>query len=150
MRPRSAVKVLLLALLLFAVPVSYGAAEESVVVIVNSSNSIESVSTSYIKKLYKNRLLKWPSGVPVTLYDLAEEDPVREVFSKAVLGKPSYRVAERWAHLKITNQAKNPPFTMKSQSLIIRRVSREKGAIGYVLRGSVKDNSSVRIVSTIR
>jgi hypothetical protein len=39
---------------------------------------------------------------------------------------------------------------MKSQSLIIRRVSREKGAIGYVLRGSVKNNSAVRIVSTIR
>ncbi len=150
MELRSVLKVLILALLLGAVPVWSMAAEDSIVVIVNSSNSIESVTPSYLKKLYKNRILKWPTGVPVTLYDLSEEDPVREVFSMEVLGKPSYRVAEQWAHLKITNQAKNPPFTMKSQSLIIRRVSREKGAVGYVLLDSVKDNAAVRIVSTIR
>ncbi len=150
----SALKVLFLTLLLAVASApsatAEGSIEDSIVVIVNSANSIESVTPSYLKKLYKNRILKWPTGVPVTLYDLSEEDPVREVFSMTVLGKPSYRVAEQWAHLKITNQAKNPPFTMKSQSLIIRRVSREKGAIGYVLSESVKDNSAVRIVTTIQ
>ena len=144
-----AVNILFLAVLLLPASVHAGA-ENPVVVIVNVENSIDAVTPDYLLKLYDNSLLKWPNGVPVKLYDLSVEDPVREVFSEVIFGKPSNRVAEQWAHMKITNQAKNPPFVMKSQSLIIDRVAREKGAVGYVLLGSVIHNASVRIVTTLR
>ncbi len=144
-----AVKVLFVLSLLVPVAV-FAAVADPVVVIVNSENSIVSVTPSYLRKLYNNELLKWPNGVPVTLYDLSADDPVRELFSEVVLGKSSHKVTEQWAQLKITNQAKNPPFIMKSQPLVINRVSLEKGAVGYVLLSSVKNNSSVRIVTTLQ
>jgi len=66
------------------------------------------------------------------------------------LRKAPSKVAQEWAHLKITNQAKNPPTAVKSESIIIRRIAREKGAIGYVSLSSVEGNPEVRIVNTIQ
>lgn len=119
----------------------------TVAVIVNSSNQHKSMSVEEIRRLYTNSTLAWPDGTPVTLYDLAINDPVRSVFSEAVLKKSPVNVAEEWAHLKITNQAKNPPIAIKSESLIVRRVSREKGAIGYVTLEAARMKEGVRIVN---
>lgn len=119
----------------------------TVAVIVNSSNQHRSMSVEEIRRLYSNAALAWPDGTPVTLYDLAINDPVRSVFSEAVLRKSSMSVAEEWAHLKITNQAKNPPIAIKSEALIVRRVSRERGAIGYVTLEAARMKEGVRIVN---
>lgn len=124
-------------------------AGEFVAVIVNKANPQQSLTMSDIKKIYSNTILKWPDGEPITMYDLMENDPVREEFSGKVFGKPSAKVAEEWAHLKITNQAKNPPTTMKSQALIIRRVATERGAIGYVSLSKVKESPLVRIMTIL-
>lgn len=119
----------------------------TVAVIVNSSNQYRSMSVAEIQRLYTNAVLEWPDGTPVTLYDLAISDPARSVFSEAVLNKTPMKVAEEWAHLKITNQAKNPPIAIKSEALILRRVAREKGAIGYVTLETARQKEGVRIVN---
>lgn len=124
-------------------------AEEFIAVVVNKANLQESLSVNDIKKIYSNTILKWPDGEPIKIYDLMENDPVREDFSARIFGKSSEKVAEEWAHLKLTNQAKNPPVTMKSQTLIIRRVATEKGAIGYVSLSKVKDSPLVRIIKVL-
>ena len=76
----------------------------------------------------------------------------------ATLSTPVLSEAERivqleqqlhWAHLKITNQAKNPPRTVKDQSYMIRKVEHDRGAIGYVSMSSVMDNPNIKIVRTI-
>lgn len=124
-------------------------AGDMIAVIVNRENPTGILSDDKIRMIYTNKMLKWPDGTPVVLYDLAVQDPLRAVFSDRILGRTSYKVAEDWAHLKITNQAKNPPLTMKSQSLIIRRVSRDRGAIGYVSLDEVRGNPNVRIVNIL-
>lgn len=122
---------------------------EAVAVIVNISNPNKSLSVEDIRKLYTNASLAWPDGAPVTLYDLAITDPARAVFSESVLKKDPVDVAEDWAHLKITNQAKNPPVAIKSEALIVRRVAREKGAIGYVTLSAARQKEGVRIVNIL-
>lgn len=124
-------------------------AAETVAVIINRGNLVDRLNESEIRKIYTNTMLSWPDGTPITIYDLSLQDPLRGVFSEKILGKTPDKVAEEWAHLKITNQAKNPPQAMKSESLIVRRVSRERGAIGYVSIGAVKNNQSIRIVNII-
>lgn len=123
---------------------------ESVAVIVNKDNPVTLLSDSDIRRIYTNSILKWPDGKPITLYDLAIDNPLRNVFSEKVLGKSPDKVAYEWAHLKITNQAKNPPLTMKNQLLIIKKVSIEMGAIGYVSFSAAKGNTAVKIVSIIQ
>jgi len=135
---------------LAALGVRAALASEPIVVIVNKNNSVDALSAGDIRKIYTNSILVWADGAPITIYDLSVQDNMREDFSEKVLGKEAYRIAEEWAHLKITNQAKNPPLTMKSQMLIVRRVSMEKGAIGYVSRSAVRDNPMIKIVNTIQ
>ncbi len=128
---------------------SFSAYAGSIAVIVNSANPVNNLGESGIRKIYTNNILRWPDGMPITIYDLDVNDPLREEFSMKILGKPPYRVAEQWAHLKISNQAMNPPHNVKSQRYIIQKVSRERGAIGYVLLSTVKDNPNVRVIRTI-
>ncbi len=123
---------------------------EPVAVIVNKDNTVISLSESDIRKIYTNSILRWPDGEPITLYDLAIDDPLRNLFSEKVLGKSPNKVAYEWAHLKITNQAKNPPLTVKNQLFIIKKVSIEMGAIGYVSFSTVKGNTAIKIVSIIQ
>ncbi|MFQ5735822.1 MAG: hypothetical protein ACE5GY_03040 [Thermodesulfobacteriota bacterium] len=139
--------VVLAFLVLAAAPLRAG---EAVAVIVNRLNPAARLDETEIKRIYTNSVLTWPDGSPISIYDLAISNPLRYSFSEKILAKTPSKVAQEWAHLKITNQAKNPPRAIKSEALIIRRVSREKGAIGYVSLGLVKDNGEVRIVSVLR
>lgn len=149
MRSGKAVRLLLLMIALSLCAGSPARAGEPVAVIVNRENTAGGMAAADIRKMYTNNTLNWPDGQPVILYDLLVQNRLREVFSTNILGKDPERVAEEWAHLKITNQAKNPPVTMKSEALIIKRVMTERGAIGYVSLSAVKDNPSVRVVLTI-
>lgn len=149
MRSGKALRLLFLVIALGLCAGSPARAAEPVAVIVNRENTIGVMVPADIRKMYTNNTLSWPDGHPVILYDLLAQNRLREVFSSKILGKDPERVAEEWAHLKITNQAKNPPVTMKSEALIIKRVATDRGAIGYVSLSAVRDNPSVRVVLTI-
>jgi len=125
--------LILVSLLLFSPVETASADEESgVVVIINTANKIDHVSRQTIARFYSNYKLEWRSGAAVILYDLLPTNPVRKRFSSQVLERDASRIAERWAHMKITNQAINPPTVLKSEWMIIRKVSRQEHAIGYV------------------
>ncbi len=128
--------------------VSYAA--EPVAVIVHNDNAATNINNNMLKKMYVNNILKWPGGAPVILYDLSVESAARSLFSRRILGKTPSKVAQEWAHKKITNQAINPPHTVKSQRLVIRRVSKNKGAIGYVSLKNAEGNPNVRILATLK
>ncbi|MFQ5465050.1 MAG: substrate-binding domain-containing protein [Thermodesulfobacteriota bacterium] len=136
-----------------AAPGWAGAAGEGttsvVAVIVHPENPVPRLGPAELRSIYTNNILRWADGTPIKLYDLVVDSRARGVFSEKVLGRPAYEVDEEWARLKITNQAANPPLTVKSERDIIRKVSREKGAIGYVSLYLVKGNKDVRIIATL-
>jgi len=143
-------RILILFFTAFFAAAPAAALSETIAIIVNRDNPQKALSRDEIRRIYTNSVLEWSDGTPVAIYDLSVDDPVREVFSGRVLRKAPSKVAQEWAHLKITNQAKNPPTAVKSESIIIRRIAREKGAIGYVSLSSVEGNPEVRIVNTIQ
>ena len=128
---------------------SVHAAEDKVAIIVNNDNTMVRISIDMLKKMYNNDLLKWPNGKPVILYDLDVYNPLRAAFSMNVLGRRPEKIAEEWAHKKITNQALNPPHTIKSERLIIRRVSMQRGAIGYVSLSRTKGRNDVKVIAIL-
>ncbi len=144
--------ILLSLFLLHPLGAASAAEDSGVVVIVNSKNELNQLSRRTIFRLYSNYKLEWGFGESVILYDLLPTNPVRKLFSRQVLGRDASRVAERWAHMKITNQAINPPIVLKSEWMIIRKVSRQKNAIGYVSLRAFKSRRArnVKIVYTIQ
>jgi ABC-type phosphate transport system substrate-binding protein len=145
-------RLLLIITAFSCIHISHGVASEPVAVIVNINNPIDSLNNGDIKKIYNNNTLKWHSGVPIILYDLAIKDPAREIFSKMIFRSPSRKIAEKWAHLKITNQAKNPPINIKNPLLLIKRVALTEGAIGYVSLSALENvnDPDVKIVAVLQ
>lgn len=130
---------LLFALLLIAPGTALGEKASDIIVIVNINNSesVQLATPKAINRLFSNHLLTWPDQTPVILYDLPPEHPVRLRFSESIMKMSASKVAQQWAHLKITNQATNPPLTMKHEHAVLRKVARQHGAIGYVSRNAL-------------
>ncbi len=143
----------LLATILLCLTVAGSAsASDLIVVIVNEKNPTTAIGKEELRKIYEDRMLKWADGTPITVYDLAVNDPVRESFYQTVFDTPSEKMAEMWAHLKITNQAKNPPINVKNEYRIMKMVSMEEGAIGYVTLSSAKSGEiqGLKVIATLQ
>ena len=144
--------ILLSLLLLNPVEAAIADEESGVVVIVNTANKTDYLSRQIIARFYSNYKLEWRPGEAVILYDLLPTNPVRKRFSMQVLERDASRVAERWAHMKITNQAINPPMVLKSEWMIIRKVARQENAIGYVSLRAFKATHArnVKVIYSIK
>jgi hypothetical protein len=121
---------------------------EEIAIIVNKANPVSKLSVDEVKKFYTNDQLTWADGKTVTLFDLPTADPSRQKFSSVIIGKDAEKVAEEWANKKITNTAKNPPSTVKSDILVQERVGKEATGIGYILKSKVTSDA-VKVVATI-
>lgn len=131
-----------------ASPSSANSAEE-VAVIVSIDNPISKLSLDEIKNFYDDNVLNWPNGEKIVAYDLPTRHDARKTFSNAVLGKDATDVAMEWANRKITNTAKNPPFTLKSEVLIQDKVGKNATAIGYIPKSKVT-SSKVKVIAVIK
>lgn len=120
---------------------------EEIAVIVNKANPVSKLSMEDVKKFYVNDQLTWADGKTVSLFDLPTADSSRQKFSSVIIGKDAEKVAEEWASKKITNTAKNPPITVKSEILVQERVAKEAGGIGYMPKSKVTSDA-VKIVTT--
>ena len=127
---------------------SESAIAEQIAVIVNKDNPVQTLTLEEIKKLYENDVLTWSDGNRVTLYDLPVKNEARKIFSTACLGRSAKEVTREWANKKITNTAKNPPFTLRSEILIQNKVSKSTSAIGYISKSKVTSDK-VRIIAVI-
>ncbi|GMT42450.1 MAG: hypothetical protein IEMM0002_0861 [bacterium] len=133
---------------LFCIGVSRPASAEDILVIVNKVNPVNSLTADDIKRFYKNIDVSWEWGATVNLFDLPLTNDARRDFSEKLLGKSAMEVATYWANKKITNTAKNPPTSLKSETLMLTKVATDAGAIGYVSKSKV--NSQVKVVFVIK
>lgn len=130
------------ALLLFAVALAVRPAA-AIDVIVNSQVAIKSIPRGTLRAVFGMRLVKWPDGTPVSVFVLADGNPVHVFFCKEVLGIYPYQLRQSWDRLVYsgTGQA---PNEVESEEEMQARVATTPGAIGY-MRRSVTDER-VRVV----
>ncbi len=112
-------------------------------VIINSLNSVNSMSQKDATKLFLKKKNKWDDGTKVIPVDLKENSPVRAAFSKKVVGKSVAAVKAYWQQ-QLFSGAATPPIQKKSSAEIVKYVKENKGAVGYV--SNDVDVSDVRIL----
>ena len=100
-------------------------------VIVNTSNSVATMSKAQTSKLFMKKKTKWENGSKVVPVDLAESSPVRVEFSKAIHGKSVSSIKSYWQKLIFSGRAV-PPSMKASDSDVVAFVKANPGAIGYV------------------
>ncbi len=113
-------------------------------VIVNSSNTVNSISKNDASKYFMKKTTKWPDGETVKPVDLKGNSSVRESFTSAVLGKSVSAIKSYWQQFVFSGKG-TPPLEKGSDAEVISFVKNNPGAIGYV--SSSADVSGVKVIT---
>jgi ABC-type phosphate transport system substrate-binding protein len=131
----------LLALICF--PVFYINAQNTVKIIVNSSNSLSSISKSELLNIFLKKVSVFGNGVSAKPVDQEASSAARATFSRIYLGKPVYAVKNYWDQQKLSG-AGIPPDEKPTEADIVAYVKASPGAIGYISSGT--DASGVKVI----
>ena len=118
-------------------------AQDGYRIVVNPSNPVSSLSRTQVSQLFLEKTT-WDNGAVVSPVDLLPSSPVREGFSKELLGVPVPVAIERIREVAKTAGG-NPPPAVASDREVLAYVRLKPGAIGYVSLGA--DVSGVKVVS---
>lgn len=111
-------------------------------VIVNANNTAN-ISKQDVANIFLAKRKTFPDGNNTTPLNHIEQKDARSAFDKKILGKDLKHVKAYWARLIFTGKAM-PIETKKSDEEILRAVSDDPNAIGYVESSKVTDD--VRVV----
>jgi ABC-type phosphate transport system substrate-binding protein len=124
-------KVIILLEVLFLLgfsSISYG---EELVVIVNKSNRIASISMEDVKKIFLGKKKRFDSGEKIKATDYKKGKSVRMLFYKKVTNKAVKDIDSYWYRQVFTGKG-IPPKAFSSASDVIEYVSGNDNAIGYI------------------
>ncbi len=100
-------------------------------VIVNSKNSISSITTVELNDFFIKKNRSWSDGEPVRFFDHREESANKKLFLKKFIRKTSREIELYWIGEKIYT-GNIAPIQVTSDSMMAAMVTRFKGGIGYV------------------
>lgn len=100
-------------------------------VVVNKANPVSSLTRAELSAIFMRRVRSWPDGTEIRPLDHRAETRVRERFSRAVHGKSVAYVIRYWQRLIFAGRGIPPP-EVPSSAAVMRLVSANRGAIGYI------------------
>ncbi|MCA9739732.1 MAG: hypothetical protein KC645_19045 [Gemmatimonadetes bacterium] len=83
-----------------------------------------------LRRIFLLRQRSWPDGTRAHPVNLPASSPLRERFSRAVLGESVQALAAYWNDRYF--HGTRPPPTMASEEAVLLFVERTSGAVGYV------------------
>jgi ABC-type phosphate transport system substrate-binding protein len=113
---------------------SLAAADAGIQVIVHRSVPGASIGRATLADIFLGNAQRWADGRPIQAVDLTATSPVREAFSRTVLGMPTIAVRAHWTR-RIGN-GQWPPPTRPTDAEVIAFVADHPGSVGYVSAGA--------------
>ena len=120
-------------------------AYSQVAVIANKSVPISEISASQLLDFYTGDERFWNDENPVIVFDLKTKGALKETFYK-YLGKSSSRMKSIWMKKLLSGEG-DPPPALESESEMLDKIEKTKGAIGFVNYKSV--SKKVKILTII-
>jgi ABC-type phosphate transport system substrate-binding protein len=108
------------------------AAGDPIVVIVNSSNPVENLSLSELKKLFLSDRSRWDTGKSVAPVIVTAGAPERTAFLKIVCGMNDSEFGKYFLQAAFTGRSATPPKEVTSTASLKVFVASSPGAIGFV------------------
>lgn len=128
---RLRIALLAIALATGAIGAPRAANAQGYLVIVNTANSASTLPKGEVAALFLKQVTTWPDGSPVVVVDLMDKSPVRNAFSRAVIGRPATAVRSYWQQQVFGGKAV-PPTQRASDAEVVAYVRENPNAIGYV------------------
>jgi len=126
-------------IVLLALGIAQPVLAQDAVIVVNSANAAASMPKADVAALFLKHTTKWPDGSTAVCVDQGESAPVREAFSKKVLGKSTSAVKAYWQH-QIFSGHDLPPVEKSGDQAVLEFVRTNPGAVGYVSSGTSLGN----------
>jgi len=119
-----------------ALAVSTVGAQEAVYkVIVNSANPATTLKREMVAQGFLSRKVAWSWGPSVDPVDQSMTSPIREAFSKEILGMPALGVQNYWRR-RLLETREYPPQVKANDTEVIAQVAKNAGGIGYIAVGT--------------
>ena len=102
-------------------------------IVVHPSNPLESITRAELSAIYMKRTRSWRDGREIVPVDQPASSPVREHFSRSILGKSVAYVTRYWQRLIFSGRG-IPPRQLQNDAAVLELVKNSREAIGYVAR----------------
>jgi ABC-type phosphate transport system substrate-binding protein len=136
-------KVCLVAAVLILVTLKVWPESRSYKVIINTSNSVSSISKEDLARIFLKKTTKFPDGRGASPVDLPLSSSVRESFSREIHGKPASAVDAYWQQQIFSG--KDVPPAQKSEAGAVDFVRSNSNGVGYVSAGA--DTGGVKVIN---
>lgn len=100
-------------------------------VIVNAQNPISSAKPSFVADSFLKKVSEWGDGQAIKPVDQKSTSETRRLFSTTVLGRSVAAVRTYWQQRVFSGRGVPPP-ELDGDIEVVRYVSANRGAIGYV------------------
>ena len=103
---------------------------EAIAVVVGRESFVNDLDRDVLRELYLRRQRVWPNGAPAIPVNLPAGHPLREDFSRVVLGRSSRDLVSYWNGRYF--EGIRPPIVLPSPAAVRAYVAAEPAAVGYV------------------
>jgi hypothetical protein len=119
-------------------------AAPAIAVIVGQKSFLTEISVDDLRELYLRRRRVWPNGRRAVPINLPADHPIREQFSRTVLGRTMRDMVPYWNARYF--EGITPPTVLQSPAAIRGYLEAEPGAIAYVPVGEVDETCRTLLV----
>jgi len=107
------------------------AQSKSFKIIVNNSNTLESITSAKLSKIFFKKQTLWDNGKKIQPVDQKKENAVRDNFAQDIQNKSTDAISAYWRK-QIFSGRGIPPIEKPSDADVIAYVKNNSDAIGYV------------------
>ena len=125
-------------------PQSRAAAEDSLAIVVNRSNPVDSLSFPELRKIFMGEQDHWSNGRRVTVVMLEPGKSERQAVLAQVYKMDEKDFNQYFLHSMFTGEVHSAPKALSSSAEVLKFVFNIPGAIGYLKASEVND--SVKVV----
>ncbi|MCA9735105.1 MAG: hypothetical protein H6696_01500 [Deferribacteres bacterium] len=115
-------------------------AQAQVSVVVDKSSTVKA-SEKEIKDIFSGTKLRWEDGSAIKVVDQPDAKITAD-FYKKLLNQPVMKVRLQWTKLVLSGQA-SAPVKCTSDEAVLKILSEDKNAIGFIASSSVNDKVKV-------
>ncbi|MBN7823597.1 hypothetical protein [Bowmanella dokdonensis] len=118
-------------------------------VIVSDSINLDELSAAQLRRIFTMRQRQWPSGEPIKVYVLPNQDPLHQHFTKSQLSMFPYQLERLWNKLVYSGLSERP-LEVYSQDQMLKAIGATPGAIGYLSKEIVLEGRGVKKLSVVK
>ncbi|HTW23197.1 MAG TPA: substrate-binding domain-containing protein [Candidatus Baltobacteraceae bacterium] len=123
-------------------------AADEIDVVVNKSNSVDSLTLADVKKIFDGDKGSWSNGKRITVIMLAQGSPERDAVLHDIYKMSESDYSKYFMQASFTGKVDAPPKDDNSASQVKQDVAGNPGAIGYVKASDV--DGSVKVVCKLQ